>query len=187
MAQPFSAIHLSLFISLIFSGSFIPKPPGEPAIFEATCAYPFGRPSDKARCIGASPCMACTTCEYCAHCSNGGSCGVCGGGSRSKSYNSNSAPTRSYYSNPSATNTAPQKPTARTIYLPANATVSAPVLNVRSGPSVEYKLLARLVEGDLVLVTDTAGDKWVKIEVTIFGDNGVSTIEGYVYKNYLSF
>lgn len=182
-----SIIHLSLFISLTFSGSLIPKPSGEPASFEATCAYPFGKPSDNARCMGYSPCNACSTCEYCAHCSNGGSCGVCGGGSRSKSHKSNSAPTRSYYSNPSATNTAPQKSTARTIYLPANATVSAPALNIRSGPSVEYKLLARLSQGDWVLVTDTAGDKWVKIEVTIVGDHEVNTIEGYVYKNYLSF
>ena len=57
----------------------------------------------------------------------------------------------------------------------------------RSGPSVEYKLLARLSQGDWVVVTDTAGDKWVKIEVTIVGDHDLSTIEGYVYKNYLSF
>ncbi len=187
MPQPLIVINISVLLTLFFSVRFNLKPPVETDGLEVTCAYPLGKPPEGARCMGYSPCNACSTCEYCAHCTNGGSCGICLDANPTKSSKSNTAPARSMDNSSAKHFTAPKKNTVRSIYLPAKALVAVPVLNVRSGPSAEHKLLAQLVEGDSVLVTETAGDSWVKIEVTVFTSNGIGVIDGYVYKNYLKF
>jgi len=65
--------------------------------------------------------------------------------------------------------------------------VSATTLNVRSGPGTEFEILAKLTEGNMVTITETAGESWVKIEVSVWDGLDLSTLEGYVFTKYLSF
>jgi uncharacterized protein YgiM (DUF1202 family) len=67
------------------------------------------------------------------------------------------------------------------------ATVAVETLNVRSGPGTEFEILAELTKGDEVTITETAGENWVKIEVLILDGNETSTLEGYVFRKYLSY
>lgn len=191
----FSLTLLLFGIMLISDGdtsalSFFPKT-------EATCANPNGKPVDLAstssRCYGYDPCAACHDCSRCGYCNNGGSCGVCSG-SRTSNYRKKSSSysrqcsgsTRSYngisaYSSPTTA------PSTRTVYLPAPAFVSAKALNVRSGPGTKFEILVQLSAGEPVTITETAGVSWVKIEVPVWNGREIITLEGFVYKKYLSF
>ena len=71
--------------------------------------------------------------------------------------------------------------------MPVLAIVSATTLNVRSGPGTEFEILAKLTEGNMVTITETAGESWVKIEVSVWDGLDLSTLEGYVFTKYLSF
>ncbi len=144
------------------------------------------------KCVGSAYCNACKNCSRCAHCNNGGSCGVCGGGS-SRNY----APSRSNQgssgSSRSGSGFSPGRispntePEVLTITLPAPATVTAAKLNVREGPGTQYGVLGRLEAGDMVTVTETAGDSWVVIEYLELIDGDFEPRQGYVFKKFLSF
>jgi len=192
--------HYSLFLFGLFFVTHSSRPPASyPVGLEPTCAFPDGRPaeiqSESATCYGYSPCNACKDCSRCRHCNSGGSCGMCSGGSVPNYRNSSSSgagstrsrsTTRSNYnsSSYSASNTSVSR---TTVYLPVLATVAVETLNVRSGPGTEFEILAELTKGDEVTITETAGENWVKIEVLILDGNETSTLEGYVFRKYLSY
>lgn len=171
-----------------------------PPIMEATCAYPNGRPSEPVnevgRCYGYDPCHVCKNCSSCGHCNSGGSCGMCGKG-KSHTYqnsrgsrnsgNHQNGNSRSGSNNANAFYNSNESAEIWTVYLPAPATVNTEILNIRKGPGTEFDILGQLAAGDSVIVTETAGEKWVKIEVTIWDGKNFTIVEGYVFKNYLSF
>lgn len=162
-----------------------------------SCAYPEGKPvtgesdvASEGRCTGSASCTACKNCNYCKYCNSGGSCGVCGGGTVTR-YRPSSGTTSGKSrgdggTTPNRYNPA-GKPARRTVFLPAVATVTAVSLNVRSGPGTQYTIITRLSAGDSVIVVDTAGDNWVKIEIYVSNEDGIKKIEGYVSRKYISF
>ena len=162
---------------------------------EVTCAYPNGKPVESpdevGRCYGYNPCTVCKNCSSCNYCNSGGSCGMCGSGQnsnqRSTNGSSQNGSSQRGSNNTSAFNSTYESTEIRTINLPATAIVSAETLNVRKGPGVEFEVVARLSAGDAVLVTETAGEKWVKIEMEIWEGEEAVIVEGYVYRSYLIF
>lgn len=146
------------------------------------------------RCTGSSYCSACSNCSRCMHCSNGGSCGVCSGGSSSRS---NFRPAYST-SGSSSKKSKARKVKSRSYSAPTNfynektesaneteiqsetfLTVKTSILNVRSGPGIEYDVLAILKKGDTIRCIETSSADWIEIEVVETG------VVGYVYKKLL--
>ena len=149
--------------------------------------------------VGSDPRGARRDSSRCGHSNSGGSCGMCSGGgsgrnqksSNRSSQNKNSSSqgsgsTKSNYQAPTYYNP-PDAPPPRRLYLPAPAHVLATTLNVRGGPGTEFEILARLTEGDYVTITETAGENWVKIKISVWDGSEFRRQEGYVFKKHLSF
>jgi hypothetical protein len=149
--------------------------------------------------VVSDPGGACRDSSRCGYCNRAGSCRACSGGgsgrnqksSNRSSQNKNSrspdsGSTRSNYQAPTYYNP-PDAPPPRRLYLPAPAHVLATTLNVRGGPGTEFEILARLTEGDYVTITETAGESWVKITVSVWDGSEFRRQEGYVFKKHLSF
>jgi len=191
---PFVLIILSLFVN----GN---KHSSTPSAGIPTCAYPEGRPLTElealGRCTGSAYCNICKDCSRCGYCNGGGACGVCSGGGSSRSNlrssnystgNSSTSSSRSRSVRSTATYSAPNTGSyTTTILLPIDAIVASEMLNLRSGPGTEYDILLRLSAGDSVTITAPAGNQWVQVEVTVSDGVYEYTLEGYVFKKYLSY
>lgn len=139
-----------------------------------------------ARCTGSVSCRACKNCNYCKHCNSGGSCGVCRGGDSSRNscystYSRNSSPSGRSYSS-SAGNSFYSTPSSTEL---RNYYVNAELLNVRSGPSVDYPVIGKLTKGEVHLGTPSTSS-WIKIEIISISNGKLKQITGYVQKKYLS-
>lgn len=119
-----------------------------------------------ARCTGSANCRACSTCEYCAHCSGGsGSCGVCSDVSNNYNHPTYTAPTHS-----SSSAKLSSLPSAKYNFQSSSTSAAITIgeqLNVRSGPSTSYKIIAHLSSSQIVTVLKHSGN-WVKISFSEF-------------------
>ena len=132
------------------------------------------------RCVGSSYCSACTTCNYCKYCNSGGSCGVCGGGSGSggsnrRSGSSGQAPSRIY----------PQTvvPQSERTAVTIQYYVTATMLNVRSGPGINYLVTDKVAYGTQVRIDNRYNSGWCFIR---YYSNGL-LLSGFVLMKHLAY
>jgi len=108
------------------------------------------------RCVGSSSCRVCTNCIRCGYCKSGGSCGVCSSGRQTRTTNS-----IYYQSSTSNSNSNNYQNSSRTLktysknnfHLPVDPSseyylktlmVNIDELNLRSGPSTDFKIIVKL-------------------------------------------
>lgn len=126
------------------------------------------------KCVGSGNCRACKNCNYCKYCNSGGSCGVCGGGGGGSSYER--TPKSSSYPNytpPSAT----YKKKVTKLYI-----VNTKLLNVRSGPGLNYSVIDKIGFATLVTIEKIIGTSWVLIK---YNEGGLYKT-GYVVKRFIN-
>ena len=133
------------------------------------------------RCVGSAYCSACTTCNYCKHCNSGGSCGVCGGGASSRSDYNKRSPNYPRYT-PPTTYSPPTNNYEKKTYI--QYFVNTNLLNVRSGPGINYNIIDRIIYAQKVKVEFDLNDGWCYIKY-INTYNLMSN--GFVSKKYLAY
>lgn len=112
------------------------------------------------KCTGSAYCTACKNCTGCMHCAkNGGKCGVCSGSGHN--------------SNPHTVSV------NRNIFFKGDYLVIIPtILNLREGPSSEYKILQKLTNKSQLIYLEKEG-LWLKVKA-----KETETI-GYVFYKYV--
>lgn len=127
---------------------------------------------EAAKCTGSAYCTACKNCSGCGYCNSGGSCGVCS----NPRLNSNTPTTKLKTYNNSSYYLEDDK---NSKYYLKSLIVKTTSLNLRSGPSLEYKTILKLEkEQELVFLANKDG--WIKVQVK-------STKKtGFVHSDYVT-
>lgn len=117
------------------------------------------------RCTGSAYCRACTNCSRCGHCNSGGSCGVCGDGSN-QTYSSPKKTKKSFSNYYTST-----REISKEYYENETIYISNEVINLRSGPGLNYEIIEQIYSGDPVTFIEKEGE-WIKVKVSDTGSIG---------------
>ncbi len=139
--------------------------------------------AEEATCTGSANCRACKNCKYCKHCNSGGSCGVCGGGGRT--YRSSTPSSRSVttasraYGSTDGSGVYHLPDDRFSEYYAKTLIVTNEYLNMRSGPSTDYRIIQRLKEGQRLTFLAMTGS-WVKVRTVR------ENTPGFVHMKYVA-
>ena len=126
------------------------------------------------RCVGSASCRVCTNCSSCGYCKSGGSCGVCSSGqltrTTNKNYYQSSTSNSNNYQNSSRTIKTysknnfnlPDDPSSE--YYLKTLMVNINELNLRSGPSTDYKIIEKSKKNQELIFLAMTGD-WIKVRI----------------------